>query len=81
MLSVLHYSPYSDSDNIPATEDRACTHPPEQTQASVDPPEAFPVPYDAEPFSPVLPLACLAASHQLLWRWGAGTWHCPACGG
>jgi hypothetical protein len=81
MLSALHYSSHSTSDNIPATENSASTQAPAQAQAVVDPPAVAPVPRGAESLSPVLPRVCLAASHQLLWRWSAGAWQCPACGG
>jgi hypothetical protein len=79
-LSVLPYSPYSTSDNIPAAENRSRNELPERALALVDPPEAVPAPADDEPLRPARPSVCPAASHQLLWRWSAGSWQCPACG-
>jgi hypothetical protein len=80
MLSVLQYNAHSTSDNIPAVENSACTEVPEQASASVDAPKASPAPLDDKPLLPALPMVCLAASHQLLWQWRAGSWQCPACG-
>ena len=80
MLSVLHYSSYSTFNNIPAAENSACTELPGPAPESVDPPEAPPTPADGTPLLPALPAICPAASHQLLWRWSAGTWWCPVCG-
>jgi hypothetical protein len=80
-LSVVHYSSHSIADNMPAAEESACTEAPDGTPDSVDPPEARPEPTSVELPTPMRPLVCPAASHQLLWRWHAGSWLCPACGG
>ncbi len=80
-LSVLQYSSNSIVDNMPAAEDSACTDAPACAPVAVDPPTASPAPSSAVPLLPVLPAICPAASHQLLWRWSAGSWQCPACGG
>jgi hypothetical protein len=81
MLSVVQYNSSRVSDNIPATENSACTEAPEQVPAPVEPPPASPAPSGIEPLLPARPAACPAASHQLLWQWRAGSWQCPACGG
>jgi hypothetical protein len=81
MLSVTHYTSHCTSDNVPAAENSACTKAPEQVPAPVEPPKASPAPLDVRPLLPVMPPICPAASHQLLWRWSAGSWQCPACGG
>ena len=81
MLSTLQYSPYSVSDNIPATDESICTEVPEHALAASDPPGAPTVPADGKSLMPTLPAICPAASHQLLWRMRAGSWQCPACGG
>jgi hypothetical protein len=80
MLSVVQYTPYSTSDNMPASENNVSTAIAEHAPESVDPPEALPASPEGVPLMPARPAGCLAASHQLLWRWSAGTWQCPACG-
>ena len=79
MLSVLQYNSYSIADNMPASENSACTELPERVPESVDPPEARPAPPDGMSLLSALPAICPAASHQLLWHWSAGSWHCPLC--
>ena len=80
-LSVLHYSSSSVSDNIPTVEEIACTELPGHTAAAADPTTAASSAPEGEQLLSAVPVACLAASHQLLWSWRAGTWQCPACGG
>lgn len=81
MLSVLHYGSHCTADNTPAVEKSTCTETSEHAPTSADPPAAAPASPGIElPLQP-LPAACPAASHQLLWRWSAGSWHCRACGG
>jgi hypothetical protein len=79
-LSVLHYSSHSVSDNMPASENNAESEIAAGEPRAVVPPTAAPALED-EPLTPTLRLVCPAASHQLLWRWSAGAWQCPACGG
>jgi hypothetical protein len=80
-LSVLQYTSYSTADNTPAVEKSACAEAQECAPAGAAPPTAAPAPPDMGPISPARPAICPAASHQLLWRWRAGSWQCPACGG
>ena len=80
MLSVLHYGSHSIAHNMPASDTSAESEMRESTPATVDPPTAAPAPEREVP-APARPSACPAASHQLLWRWSAGAWQCPACGG
>ena len=79
LLSVLHYNPYSTSDNMPAAENGTCIEVSVHTLAAIDLSTAAPAQPNDEPLLPVMPAICPAASHQLLWRWSAGTWHCPVC--
>jgi hypothetical protein len=80
-LSVLLYSSHSIADNMPSANHSTCAEAPEEAPATVSPPAAAPEPTSTELPAPVRSLICPAASHQLLWRWSAGTWQCPACGG
>ena len=79
-LSVLHYTSHSVSDTMPATENSAELEIAECEPAAVDPPTAAPA-LESKPLMPALRRACPAVSHQLLWRWSAGSWQCPSCGG
>jgi hypothetical protein len=79
-LSVVLYDPNSTSDNMPTAEQSACTEPPEQAAVLAVQVTAAPRASEGEPPVPALRLACLAASHQLLWQWQAGSWQCPTCG-
>jgi hypothetical protein len=78
-LSVLPYRSHSVSDNMSAAANSACTEGPELVPAAVAPLEALPAPPEGMPLLPVMPAACPAASHRLLWRWRAGSWQCPVC--
>jgi hypothetical protein len=81
MLSDLQYTSLSTSNNVIAGEQSAESVIPEHTPASVDPQEASPRPSGIEPHVPAQWHICPAASHQLLWRWTAGSWQCPVCSG
>ena len=81
MLSVLQYNAHSTSDNIRHDEQSAESVILVRAPALMDPPEASTASSGIELLVPALPAVCLAASHQLLWQWFAGSWQCPACGG
>lgn len=81
-LSVLHYSSYSTSDNTATIPTAATTA--DFSSGIPTPAEALESePIARERASSALALTpagvCPAASHQMLWRWAAGAWHCPMC--